>query len=48
MAWKDLFSTGFGLLTLFTIAFVLEMRTYTGRFVKSHVAEDERTHGYRA
>jgi hypothetical protein len=48
MAWKELFSTDIGLLSLFTIGFVVVMGTYLGRFVKRHVAEDEQSHGGRA
>lgn len=45
MAWKELFSADIGLLSLFTIGFVVVMGTYIGRFVKRHVAEDQRIHG---
>jgi uncharacterized protein DUF3149 len=45
MAWKELFSTDIGLLSLFTIGFVVVMGTYLGRFVKRHVAQDEHAHG---
>lgn len=46
MAWKELFSTDIGLLSLFTIGFVLVMGAYIYRFAKTHMAEDERrSHG---
>lgn len=48
MAWKELFSTDIGLLGLFTIGFVQVMGTYIGRFVKRHMAEDERSYGHGA
>lgn len=44
MAWKDLFTTDIGLLSVFTIGFILVMGVYIGRFVKRHVAEDEQSH----
>lgn len=46
MAWKELFSTDIGLLSLFTIGFVMVMGVYLYRFAKNHIAEDERrSHG---
>ena len=42
MAWKELFSTDIGLLSLFTIGFVLVIGGYIYRFAKNHIAEDER------
>ncbi|MBL8451716.1 MAG: DUF3149 domain-containing protein [Zoogloea sp.] len=42
MAWKELFSTDIGLLSLFTIGFVLVIGGYIYRFAKTHIAEDER------
>jgi hypothetical protein len=46
MAWKELFSTDIGLLSLFTIGFILVMGGYLYRFAKRHMAEDEqRSHG---
>ena len=42
MAWKELFSTDIGLLSLFTIGFVLVIGGYIYRFAKIHIAEDER------
>lgn len=46
MAWKELFSTDIGLLSLFTIAFVIVIAGFLYRFAKRHIAEDERqAHG---
>lgn len=45
MALKELFSTDIGLLSVFTIAFIIGMAVFIGRFVKQHVQEDERAHG---
>ena len=42
MAWKELFSTDIGLLSLFTIGFVIVMGAYLYRFAKTRIAEDER------
>lgn len=42
MAWKELFSSDIGLLSLFTIVFVIAMGGYLYRFAKAHIAEDER------
>lgn len=42
MAWKELFSTDIGLLSLFTIGFIIVMAAYLYRFAKNHMAEDER------
>ncbi|MFN4064579.1 DUF3149 domain-containing protein [Azoarcus communis] len=41
MAWVELFSTDIGLLSLFTIGFVVVMGGYLYRFAKRHIAEDE-------
>lgn len=41
MAWNELFSTDIGLLSLFTISFVLVIAAYIYRFAKRHIAEDE-------
>ncbi|MCK9258388.1 MAG: DUF3149 domain-containing protein [Azoarcus sp.] len=41
MAWNELFSTDIGLLSLFTIGFILAMAVYIYRFAKRHIAEDE-------
>jgi hypothetical protein len=42
MAWKELFGSDIGLLSLFTIGFVIVMAGYLYRFAKRHIAEDER------
>ena len=42
MIWQDLFSTDIGLLSLFTIGFVLVIGVYIGRFVKRNMEHDER------
>ncbi|MBR0564664.1 DUF3149 domain-containing protein [Azoarcus sp. L1K30] len=44
MAWNELFSTDIGLLSLFTIGFILVMAIYIYRFAKRHIAEDEAKH----
>lgn len=41
MAWSELFSTDIGLLSLFTIGFVVVMAGYIYRFAVRHIAEDE-------
>lgn len=41
MAWNELFTTDIGLLSLFTIGFVLVIGGYIYRFAKRHIAEDE-------
>ena len=46
MAWQELFSTDIGLLSMFTIVFVIAMAAYLYRFAKRHIAEDEKqAHG---
>ncbi len=45
MAFKELFSTDIGLLSVFTIAFIIGMAIFIGRYIKQHVDEDERAHG---
>ncbi|MBC9070617.1 DUF3149 domain-containing protein [Thauera sp. CAU 1555] len=40
MAWNELFTTDIGLLSLFTIGFVVVMGAYIYRFAKRHIAED--------
>lgn len=46
MAWKELFSTDIGLLSMFTIGFVVVMAGYLHNYAKRHIAEDERrSHG---
>jgi hypothetical protein len=42
MAWKELFTTDIGLLSVFTIGFVICMATYLYRFARTHMAEDEK------
>jgi len=44
MALQELFTTDIGLLSVFTIGFILVMGGYIVRFVKRHMAEDERMH----
>ncbi|MDD3674285.1 MAG: DUF3149 domain-containing protein [Thauera propionica] len=41
MAWDLLISSDIGLLSLFTIGFILVMAVYLVRFAKRHIAEDE-------
>lgn len=41
MAWKELFTTDIGLLSLFTIGFILVMGAYIYRYAMRHMAEDE-------
>ena len=45
MAMQELFTTDIGLLSVFTIGFILVMGVYIYRFVRRHMAEDERLHG---
>jgi hypothetical protein len=40
MAWLELFTTDIGLLSLFTIGFVLVMAIYIYGYVKQHMAQD--------
>lgn len=42
MAWKELLSTDIGLLSLFTIGFVLVMGVYLYGYAKKHMEEDAR------
>ena len=42
MAWQELFSTDIGLMSVFTIAFIIGMAVYLYRFAKRHIAEDEK------
>jgi len=42
MAVKELFSTDIGLLSVFTIGFVVVMAVYLIGFVKKHAEEDAR------
>ena len=47
MALQELFSTDIGLLSVFTIGFIIAMGVFLVRFVKRHMDEDERAHGAR-
>jgi len=40
MAWNLLFTSDIGLLSLFTIAFVLVMGVYIGRYALQHMKSD--------
>lgn len=42
MALKELFSTDIGLLSVFTIGFVIVMAVYMYGFAKKHMDEDAR------
>lgn len=42
MAWKELFSTDIGLLSVFTIGFIIVMAFYLVNFIKKHAEEDAR------
>lgn len=41
MAWSELFGSSIGLLSLFTIGFVVVMAGYLCRFAARHMVEDE-------
>jgi hypothetical protein len=43
MAWDLLFSSDIGLLSLFTIAFILVMAVYIGRYVSQHIKEEAKS-----
>lgn len=45
MAWELLLTSDIGLLSLFTIVFILVMAAYLYRFARCHIAEDERKAG---
>lgn len=45
MAWNLLFTSDIGLLSLFTIAFILVMAAYIGRYASKHIKDEERTQG---
>jgi len=45
MALQELFTTDIGLLSVFTIGFILVMGVYIYRYVKKHMREDEQMHG---
>ncbi|MCB4358407.1 DUF3149 domain-containing protein [Quatrionicoccus australiensis] len=40
MAWDLLFTSDIGLLSLFTIAFILVMGVYIGRYAMQHMKSD--------
>lgn len=40
MAWKLLFGSDFGLMSLFVIAFVIVMAVYLYGFARKHMEED--------
>lgn len=40
MAWDLLFTSDIGLLSLFTIAFILVMGAYIGRYVVKHMKDE--------
>ncbi|MGE5466382.1 MAG: DUF3149 domain-containing protein [Ignavibacteria bacterium] len=48
MAWIELFTTDIGLLSLFTIAFIIVMAIYIVYFVKQRLAEEKATGGMGA
>ena len=41
-ALRELFSSGIGLLSLFTIAFIIVMAFYIYRYVKQQIQEEEK------
>lgn len=45
MAWNLLLTSDIGLLSLFTIVFMIVMAAYIFRFAMRHAAEEEATHG---
>lgn len=45
MAWELLFTSDIGLLSLFTIGFILVMGVYIGRYAMKHIKEDEGAKG---
>ena len=40
MAWELLFSSDIGLLSLFTIGFILVMAVYLGKYASKHIDEE--------
>ncbi|MDR0458454.1 MAG: DUF3149 domain-containing protein [Burkholderiaceae bacterium] len=44
MAWHLLFGSDIGLLSLFTIVFIICMAIYLVFFVRNRIREDERNH----
>ncbi|HAF55858.1 MAG TPA: DUF3149 domain-containing protein [Thauera sp.] len=47
MAWELLLTSDIGLLSLFTIAFILVMAAYLYRYARRHMAEDEQRAGLK-
>jgi hypothetical protein len=45
MAWKLLLGSDIGLLSLFTILFIIGMAIYLWCYARRHMAEDERRAG---
>ncbi len=45
MAWDLLFTSDIGLLSLFTIAFILVMGVYIGRYAMQHMKSDANAQG---
>lgn len=45
MAWELLLTSDIGLLSLFTILFILVMAAYLYRFARRHMAEEEQKAG---
>lgn len=44
MAMQELFTTDIGLLSLFTIDFILAMAVFIWRFVKNNIRKDSEAH----
>ena len=42
MAWQELFSTDIGLLSVFTIGFVVVMAVFLGKYASKKMDEDAR------
>lgn len=42
MAWMELFTTDIGLLSLFTIGFVIVMAAYIFYYVKNHMIDEQK------
>ena len=45
MAWNLLFTSDIGLLSLFTIVFILGMAAYIGRYALKHMRDEEKKGG---
>jgi hypothetical protein len=45
MAWDLLFTSDIGLLSLFTIVFILGMGVYLVRYASKHIHDEEKTGG---